>query len=336
MSESYSTSSGSSDSISFDLSRYLADQRNIINEALAGIIEREFDDSRLCQAMSYSLMASGKRLRPILCLAAAETVRSYAGADIKFPIGIKAGKGTGAENGPVRDAMVTAACAIEMTHTYSLIHDDLPAMDNDRMRRGQPTCHVKFDEATAILAGDGLLTLAFEILSSQRLLVAFPEPEVLFRIIGILSRAAGYKGMIEGQMQDMAAEGIILDLEPLKRMHDLKTGALIAASVKIGAILGGATPDQIRHLDAYARHIGLAFQVTDDILNVEGNPDMIGKSVRTDQDRNKSTFPGIIGLDRSRRFAAELINYALQAVEIFGSKADALTALAFYVIERKR
>lgn len=329
--------SASSGATSFDLSRYLADKRNIINNALDGIIEREFDDSRLCRAMSYSLMASGKRLRPILCLAAAETVRSYAGPDIGSHIGSEAGTGTGTtEIGLFQDAMMTAACAIEMVHTYSLIHDDLPAMDNDRLRRGQPTCHVKFDEATAILAGDALLTLAFEILSSQRLLAAFPQPEVLLRIIGILSRAAGYKGMIEGQMQDMAAEGKILDFEPLKRMHDLKTGALIAASVNIGAMLCGATHDQIRHLDTYARHIGLAFQLTDDILNVEGNPDMMGKSVRTDQDRNKSTFPGIIGLDRSRRFSAELINYALQAVEIFGSKADALTALASYVIERKR
>lgn len=328
--------SASSGSILFDLSRYLADKRNIINNALAGIIEREFDDSQLCRAMSYSLMASGKRLRPILCLAAAETVRSYAGSDIGSHIGSEADTGTGTEIGLFQDAMVTAACAIEMVHTYSLIHDDLPAMDNDRLRRGQPTCHVKFDEATAILAGDALLTLAFEILSSQRLLAAFPQPEVLLRIIGILSRAAGYKGMIEGQMQDMAAEGKILDLEPLKRMHDLKTGALITASVNIGAMLCGATHEQIRHLDTYARHIGLAFQVADDILNVEGNPDMMGKSVRTDQDRNKSTFPEIVGLDRSRRFAAELINYALQAVEIFGNKADALTALASYVIERKR
>jgi geranylgeranyl diphosphate synthase, type II len=232
--------------------------------------------------------------------------------------------------------MVTAASAIEMVHTYSLIHDDLPAMDNDELRRGQPTCHVKFDEATAILAGDALLTLAFETLSSQRVLAAIAQPEILLQITGILSRAAGYKGMIEGQMQDMIAEGKTLDLESLKRMHGLKTGALISASVTIGALLGGATPDQIRHLDTYALHIGLAFQVIDDILNVEGNPDMMGKSIRTDQDRNKSTFPGIIGLDRSKGFAAELVNNALQALEIFGSKADALSALASYIIQRKR
>jgi geranylgeranyl diphosphate synthase type II len=318
-----STSSGSSGSTSFDLPRFLADQRNIINKSLAGIIEREFDDSRLCRAMSYSLMAPGKRLRPILCLAAAETVEC---SDIRSDIGFP----------PFHDAMVTAACAIEMVHTYSLIHDDLPAMDNDELRRGQPTCHVKFDEATAILAGDALLTLAFETLSSQRVLAAVVQPDILLQIIGILSRAAGYKGMIEGQVQDMIAEGKTLDLESLKRMHSLKTGALISASITIGALLGGATPDQIRHLDTYARHIGLAFQVADDILNVEGDPDKMGKSVRTDRDRNKSTFPGIIGLEPSKRFADELINNALQAIKVFGTKADALSALASYVISRKR
>ncbi len=273
--------------------------------------------------MSYSLMAPGKRLRPILCLAAAETVEC---SDIRSDIGFP----------PFHDAMVTAACAIEMVHTYSLIHDDLPAMDNDELRRGQPTCHVKFDEATAILAGDALLTLAFETLSSQRVLAAVVQPDILLQIIGILSRAAGYKGMIEGQVQDMIAEGKTLDLESLKRMHSLKTGALISASITIGALLGGATPDQIRHLDTYARHIGLAFQVADDILNVEGDPDKMGKSVRTDRDRNKSTFPGIIGLEPSKRFADELINNALQAIKVFGTKADALSALASYVISRKR
>ena len=348
MSNPYSTSSGtsgSSGSVSFDLSPYLADQRNIINKTLAGIIEREFDDSRLCRAMSYSLMAPGKRLRPILCLAAAETVGcSDIRSDIGFPppsphhddVGTGADDRTPAASSPFHDAMVAAACAIEMVHTYSLIHDDLPAMDNDELRRGQPTCHVKFDEATAILAGDALLTLAFETLSSQRVLAAIAQPDILLQIIGILSRAAGYKGMIEGQMQDMIAEGKTLDLESLKRMHGLKTGALISASVTIGALLGGATPDQIRHLDTYARHIGLAFQVTDDILNVEGNPDKMGKSVQTDRDRNKSTFPGIIGLEPSKRFADELINNALQAIKVFGTKADALSALASYVISRKR
>lgn len=339
MSNPFSTSSGSSGSLSFDLSPYLADQRNIINKTLAGIIKREFDDSRLCRAMSYSLMAPGKRLRPILCLAAAETVRPDIRSDIgsfHHHVGTGADDRTPAASSPFHDAMVTAACAIEMVHTYSLIHDDLPAMDNDRLRRGQPTCHVKFDEATAILAGDALLTLAFETLSSQRLRDAFPQTDVLLQITGILSCAAGYKGMIEGQMQDMAAEGKTLDLDALKQMHCLKTGALISASVTIGALLGGATPDQITHLDTYAHHIGLAFQVTDDILNVEGNPHKMGKAIQTDKDRNKSTFPWIIGLGPSKCFAAELINNALQAIKIFGTKAGALAALASYVIERKR
>lgn len=327
-------SNGANKPSSFDLSRFLAVQRDTINKTLSGIMEREFDDSRLCMAMSYSLMAPGKRLRPILCLAAAQTVLSDDDnrSDMGSRVDDESANGTGA----FHDAMVTAACAIEMVHTYSLIHDDLPAMDNDRLRRGQPTCHVKFDEATAILAGDALLTLAFETLSSQRLQAALPRPDVLPRIIGILSCAAGYKGMIEGQMQDMLSEGATLDLESLKRMHDLKTGALIAASVNIGALLAGASLDQVRQLDTYARHIGLAFQVTDDILNVEGDPHQMGKSVHTDQDRNKSTFPKIIGLEASKRFADELINNALQAIKIFGTKADALSALASYIIARKR
>lgn len=340
-----------SGSASFDLSRYLAQKRDIVNNALTKIIAREFDDSRLCLAMSYSLMAPGKRLRPILCIAAAETVYSHyshdqasvyphAGADATSrmdPDGKSRIAATvGSKTGLFHEAVVSIACAIEMVHTYSLIHDDLPAMDNDRLRRGQPTCHVKFDEATAIMAGDALLTLAFENFGSQTVLDAFPRPDVLIRITGILARAAGYKGMIEGQMQDMAAEGQLLDLAALKQMHALKTGALIAASVNIGALLGGASPSQLQHLDAYARDIGLAFQVTDDILNVEGDPDKMGKSVRTDQDRRKSTFPAIIGLDRSRQFAAELINNALRAIAVFDTKADALSALAAYIITRKR
>jgi len=337
-----------SGSASFDLSRYLAQKRDIVNNALTKIIAREFDDSRLCRAMSYSLMAPGKRIRPILCIAAAETVYSHGQAPVHPPAGAdatsrmdrdgesKTAATVGLKTGLFYEAVVSVACAIEMVHTYSLIHDDLPAMDNDRLRRGQPTCHVKFDEATAIMAGDALLTLAFEILGSQTVLDAFPRPDVLIRITGILARAAGYKGMIEGQMQDMAAEGRLLDLAALKQMHALKTGALIAASVNIGALLGGTSPSRLQDLDAYARDIGLAFQVTDDILNVEGDPDKMGKSVRTDQDRRKSTFPAIIGLDRSRRFAAELINNALQAIAVFDTKADALSALASYIIARKR
>ena len=205
----------------FDLNSYLALKRNQVDTALGVIIDKNSKDSPVKAAMKYSLMSGGKRLRPILCMAAAETV----GSESKHTL--------------------RAACAIEMIHTYSLVHDDLPAMDNDKLRRGQPTCHIKFDEATAILAGDALLTLAFEVLSSV-------DPDQMdqafnwLRVIYPLAKAAGCKGMIEGQMQDMAAEGKPLGLASLKKMHGLKTGALIEASVVTGAILGDGNRNRIR------------------------------------------------------------------------------------------
>jgi geranylgeranyl diphosphate synthase, type II len=317
----------------FDFSRYLSEKRAVINHALTEIIDRNFDDSRLCQAMSYSLMAPGKRLRPILCLAAADAVREPA-PESPGDCPENAAEADGTRT--CGDILINAACAIEMVHTYSLIHDDLPALDNDRLRRGKPTCHVQFDEATAILAGDALLTLGFEIFGSTAMLEPGSHPGVLIRVIGILGKAAGYRGMIEGQMRDMAAEIRRLDLDALSRMHTLKTGALITASVTIGALLGGGSSDQVRFLEIYAGHIGLAFQVTDDILNVEGDPDRMGKSVRTDQQRGKSTFPGILGLDQSRDFAAELVRNALQVLDGFDNRADPLRALASYVIDRNR
>jgi geranylgeranyl diphosphate synthase type II len=298
-------------SIDFNLQQYLMDRQKFVNDALTEIIDRRFIDSRLCHAMKYSLMASGKRLRPILCLAAAEAV------------------------GEVRPFIVTASCAIEMIHTYSLIHDDLPAMDDDSLRRGKPTCHIQFDESTAILAGDALLTLAFEILSLQGAPSEL-KPQAMLQAIHILSKAAGYQGMIEGQMRDIRNEGANIELEALKHMHALKTGALIEASVHVGALLADATPDQIHHLSIYAKNIGLAFQVTDDVLNIEGDPAAMGKAAGTDQAMLKSTFPGLMGIDRSKQYAYELVNNALQALSFFGNKALPLSALAMYIVERKR
>jgi geranylgeranyl diphosphate synthase type II len=224
-----------------------------------------------------------------------------------------------------------------MIHTYSLIHDDLPAMDNDDLRRGNPTCHVQFDEATAIMAGDALLTFAFEIFASA---AAASESRknigTWLQVIHNLSKAAGYQGMIEGQMRDIAAEGSDLSLDDLKTMHQLKTGALIEASVVSGAMLAGGSASEIRHLETYARHVGLAFQVVDDILNVEGDTKKMGKATGTDVSRGKSTYPALLGLAESKVFANDLVNNALQALVIFGNKADSLGALANYVIERKR
>jgi len=293
----------------FDFKTYLEEKRGRINQWISDYISNQFDPGRqLCQAMAYSLMAGGKRLRPILCLASAEAV------------------------GQAEDPHALAyGCALEMIHTYSLIHDDLPAMDNDRLRRGQPTCHIKFDEATAILAGDALLTLAFEVMAG----IACDKPLGAAAMLKI-SKASGYQGMIEGQMRDIDAEGKSLDLASLKAVHLFKTGALIEASVVSGALLGCGTSEQMDALSDYARNIGLAFQVTDDILNVEGDPELMGKAAGTDLKRNKSTYPGLLGLDDSKAFARELVNNALQALTLFDTKAKPLSALARYIIERKR
>jgi len=295
----------------FDLKLYLNEKSQIVNEALADILQNNQQDEIIDEAMRYSLMAGGKRIRPVLCLAAAETV-----------------------GGNPADAL-TAACAMEMIHTYSLIHDDLPAMDNDELRRGKPTCHIAFDEATAVLAGDALLTLAFEVLASVPVNSSTRAAEWL-QITRIIAVAAGSRGMIQGQMLDMAAEGRRLNLAELEAMHTLKTGALIEASLHCGALLARASRAQLAHLKSYARNIGLAFQVADDILNVAGNPEMMGKAVGTDRLNQKSTYPALLGLDASRQFARKLTHRALQALETFDSKAEPLRALATYIIERKR
>ncbi|MFW6297567.1 MAG: polyprenyl synthetase family protein [Desulfosalsimonas sp.] len=295
----------------FDLKAYLEEKRTLINNRLNSILDCSRVDTRLCHAMAHSLMGSGKRLRPVLCMAAAEAA------------------------GHVSGAVVQTACALEMIHTYSLIHDDLPAMDDDALRRGQPTCHMEFDEATAILAGDALLTLAFESMSN-----CLEDPDVdaarILRVIGIISGAAGYKGMIEGQMRDMDAEGRNISLEPLKRMHALKTGALIRASVVCGAVLANADKKQISALSEYADNIGLAFQVTDDILNVKGDPEKMGKASGTDSARGKSTYPALMGIEQAEAYAKNLVNNALQAVRIFDNKAQPLAWLAAYIIERDK
>jgi geranylgeranyl diphosphate synthase, type II len=294
---------------SFDLNLYLSSKRKQINIALNSIFANT--SNKIVKAMKYSLMAGGKRIRPVLCIAAAETV-----------------------GGQSQD-VINAACALEMIHTYSLIHDDLPAMDNDDIRRGQPTCHVAFDEATAILAGDALLTLAFEVLSSTEF-VQDNHVRNWMNVIHTIATAAGYKGMIEGQMQDMAGEGHLLCLEDLENMHALKTGALIEASVTVGAILGKGSPDQIQQLKTYSKNIGLAFQVTDDLLDVEGDPNVMGKDAGSDQARSKSTYPALLGIEQSKQFAKKLVNNALKALDYFDNKAHPLRAIAYYIVDRKR
>ena len=295
----------------FDLNSYLLSKRKQINQAIEKVLAQTSNPRRIVNAMRHSLMAEGKRIRPVLCITAAQAV-----------------------GGQAEDA-IGAACALEMIHTYSLIHDDLPAMDNDVLRRGKPTCHIAFDEATAILAGDALLTLAFEILS----LIEFTNKKNALkwlRVINIIAKAAGYKGLIEGQMKDIAAEGTLLSLKDLEIMHALKTGALIQASIITGAILGDGSFEQIEKLKIYANNIGLAFQVTDDILDVEGDSAVMGKDVGTDQAREKSTYPSIMGIEKSKGFAKKLVNNALQALDNFDNKSDPLRAIAHYIITRRR
>ncbi len=294
----------------FDLDSYMTIKNKLINDALDKIFNDIKDNRQISKAMKYSLMAGGKRIRPVLCIAAAETVNQSSPNVIK------------------------AACALEMIHTYSLIHDDLPAMDNDDLRRGKPTCHVAFDEETAILAGDALLTMAFQTLSSIQP-ADNDNASRWIRVINMIAVAAGHQGMIEGQMQDISSENKILNLDDLENMHMLKTGALIEASVKAGTIIGKGNELQIEHLVKYAKNIGLAFQVTDDILNVEGDAEVMGKAVGTDKFRSKNTYPLIMGLEKSKRFAEQLVNNALQAIEYFDTRADSLRAIAKYIIDRK-
>jgi geranylgeranyl diphosphate synthase type II len=294
-----------------DLNEYFASKKRVVEHEIEKWLKIDKNANRVVQAMHYSLMAGGKRIRPILCLASAAAV----GGDEKNAL--------------------PAACALEMVHTYSLIHDDLPALDNDGLRRGKPTCHVQFDEATAILAGDGLLTLAFRVLTTAGLKSMKACPKWI-AVIQMLAEAAGCNGMIEGQMQDILSEGQQLSRADLEKMHALKTGAMIEAAVAIGALIGDGTQAQIDQLCAYGRSIGLAFQVADDVLNVKGNPKHMGKAVGTDQVRGKNTYPSLMGLESSENYAHQLITVALNALNSFDNKADPLRAMARYIVERNR
>ncbi|MGB8427633.1 MAG: polyprenyl synthetase family protein [Desulfobacterales bacterium] len=296
----------------FDLQTYLNSKQRLVNDLLARLLPPA-DGGRIAAALRYCVMAGGKRLRPVLCLAASEAV-----------------------GGRSEDALKTAA-ALEFIHTYSLVHDDLPAMDDDALRRGQPTCHTAFDEATAILAGDALLTLAFRLLAAPEDAAGVAADRRL-QIIDVIADAAGYAGMIGGQMADITAEGgeHLIDLSELERVHLMKTGALIAAAVASGAIIGGGAMEQVRQLHQYAQHIGLAFQITDDILNVEGDPALLGKAVGTDREKKKSTYPALLGLEKSKTLAAEKVTAALETLKSFDKMADPLRAIAHYIITRNR
>ena len=294
----------------FPLKGYLAERKALIDRALEGYLPGEGNDTPvLFEAVRYSLFAGGKRLRPILCLAAGEAV------------------------GGNSEALLPAACALELIHTSSLIHDDLPAMDNDDYRRGRLTSHKVFGEGIAILAGDALLTEAFRLLTRRELMPGI-EPGRLLAVMGEIAEAAGGVGMVGGQALDVRSEGEQVDLETLHRIHRLKTGALIRVSLRAGAILAGASETELASLSDYGRQIGLAFQIADDILNVEGDRTSLGKETGSDAARGKVTFPALLGIDASRARAEALVIEALGSLASFGEKAEPLRAIARYITAR--
>jgi geranylgeranyl diphosphate synthase type II len=297
---------------SIDLKAYLREKREIVEEALERFLPSEESyPETLYRAIRYSMFAGGKRLRPILALAACEA----------------AGREIGNALAP--------ACALEMIHTYSLIHDDLPAMDNDDLRRGRPTNHKVFGEAIAILAGDALLTRAFHILPEQ-VGPTIGEKDLL-RIVSEIASAAGGKGMVGGQIVDILYEGDReIDLPTLEYIHTHKTGAMIRASVRVGAIAGGANEEQMTSMTRYGDRIGLAFQITDDILDVEGDEKVLGKQTGSDVRKGKKTYPSFYGIDESRNRARELVDSAVTDLAEFDSRAEPLRALAYYIVERIR
>ncbi len=298
-----------------EITTYLKSKRLIVEQGLEKYMpggQGVFGDH--VKAMRYSLFVGGKRVRPILCLAAAETV---------------------SPDRQIQAKVLPIACALELIHTYSLIHDDLPAMDDDDLRRGKPTNHRVFGEAEAILAGDGLLTLAFEFLSKSEL-ASIPEYARL-RIIHTIAGAAGSSGMVGGQSLDIANENNEqIPLELLQTIHASKTGALITASVQSGALAAGADEEQFENLTSYGKKIGLAFQIADDLLNVESTTEQLGKTAGSDADRGKSTYPSFFGVEKTRTLARETVNSALEALADFDDRADPLRSLAEYIINRNK
>ncbi len=289
-----------------DFLQFASEVRDKIDQQLEAYID--FDDgcpARLQSAIRHSLLAPGKRLRPLLVLMAAEAC------------------------GGEHAAAMPAACAVEMVHAYSLVHDDLPAMDDDDLRRGIPSCHAAFDEATAILVGDALLTLAFEVLATDQ-----RPPEAAVRCCAELASAAGATKMVGGQADDLAAESGGGDLDRLTSIHHRKTGAMLTVSLRLGAITSNGSREQIDWLTAYGSNLGLAFQIVDDLLDLTGEEVKIGKRTGKDLDRGKLTYPALVGVESSRQTAESLIHQAIEYLTPFGSRASNLEALAEYVLQR--
>ena len=292
-----------------ELTPFLAEQVRVVDQVLDKWVPAESTDpASIHKAMRYSLFAGGKRIRPILAIAAARAVSDS-------PDGIE-----------------NAAATLELIHTYSLIHDDLPALDNDDLRRGRPTCHKVFGEAMAILAGDSLLTLAFEVLSRLPLI----DAERKIRLVEELARASGtVGGMIGGQVNDIEGEKKAPTAFLLESIHKAKTGALLRASLRMGAIYAGATPKELNALSEYGEHVGLAFQIIDDVLDIEESSEKLGKTAGKDAAQQKITFPAVYGLERSRQMAEEERLAAHAALRIFDDRADRLRQIADFIIHRK-
>jgi geranylgeranyl diphosphate synthase type II len=290
-----------------ELSTYLKERRDVVNAALDHHLPHASErPTVLHEAMRYSVMAGGKRIRPILCLAAAEAV----GADV--------------------ETALLPALAVEILHTYTLIHDDLPCMDDDDLRRGMPTAHVKFGEAEAVLAGDALLTLAFEWVAGQ----PAPKPYGPTQLVQELAHAGGSRGVIAGQIEDLAGEGRDLDAEDLEFIHVHKTASLIRGAIRIGAIAGGASPDELDDLTMYGGDIGLAFQIADDVLNVTSSKEDLGKPVGSDAQRAKSTYVSMYGLERAREMANSLVDNAVACLPRLPGSIEPLEAIARYIVTR--
>jgi geranylgeranyl diphosphate synthase type II len=293
---------------SFDLKAYLKKQNALVDSALDRLLPPETTaPTTIHKAMRYSLFAGGKRIRPVLTLASCAAV------------------------GGRQSAAMPLACAVECIHTYSLIHDDLPSMDNDDFRRGKPTNHKVFGEGIAVLAGDALLTHAFALVADCK-----PPKQYLVRqLVAELAFAAGSQRLIAGQVQDLEAENRNAPLEEVKEIHLNKTAALITAAIRLGAMAGNASPSQLKRLTRYGQDLGLAFQVIDDILDVTSTKEKMGKSVGIDAKNKKSTFPTVLGLEKSRAFAAELIADAQLQLNGFGKSAEPLRAIADFFLTRQ-
>jgi geranylgeranyl diphosphate synthase type II len=291
------------------LAEYLARQTERIDAELARIVPSEqTPPATLHRAMRYSLFAGGKRIRPVLCLEAARAVA------------------------PEAPGVEAAACALELVHTYSLIHDDLPALDNDDLRRGRPTCHKVFGEAMAILAGDALLTYAFQVLGAIESVDGARRARMMFE----LAAAAGTPGgMVAGQVADLEGEGQAPDAALLESIHRAKTGALLRASVRLGAICAGAAEPELAALSSYGEHVGLAFQIVDDLLDVEQTSEALGKTAGKDAAQHKITFPAVYGMDESRRMAERQRAAAHEALRGFGPRAALLKDLADLIVHRR-